>query len=97
MFKSLLDHHSHQFVRVDGGSLKDEHFNIKYICKLFCIIEKLFNKDESTLASTLTEPLLLKLARTLNDLILYHKLGQQPFIEEAVKSLFVIFFISSLN
>jgi hypothetical protein len=52
----------------------DEHFNFKYICKLFCIIEKMFNKEENTVVSNFNEALLLKWLRTLNQWISTHKL-----------------------
>jgi hypothetical protein len=62
----LLEHHTYQFITVNGGTHKDEHFNFKYISKLFLIVEKLFNKEENSIVSNFNEALLLKWVRTLN-------------------------------
>jgi hypothetical protein len=97
IFKSLLEHHQFKFITVNGGSDRDEYFNFKYICQLFCIIERMFNKEENTNVSSFNETLLLHFLRVLNEWVVYYKLEQQAFVQEAVKSIFTLFFLSSLN
>lgn len=61
------------------------------------LIEKLYAKEEETTVSQLSEGLFLHWVRVLNEWIIYYKLQNQPFIQQAVESIFILFFSGALG